>query len=613
MSMYKLLPILFIALVVRLLFIGNTGFIADISFWKSWSLAAVDHGIVWTAHNTNINYPPGFIYVLWWMGQMYRLVADPHNFNEFWQINNFPFLFISKVPAIVSDLLVGTLIFWFSRKILRKNKIVKAQVPAKKSPPAATTRTSSFTTFFSNTDKLPLILCCLFLFNPVVILDSAVWGQVESYGILFTMITAICFYYKKPALGTFFFTIGLMMKLQNIIYIPLIYVFIFRYFDFKALVRSIASSVAAFVLIILPFLIQQDMARVLLLMTVNNDYFPWLSLHAHNPWWILAKQQMTASDRILTIGVLQAKTFGIIIFSSIYLYILTVTLKKTSYRTFIASLGVAILAFFLFTTQSHERYSYPVIVWLLFLIPFLDSPKWRKFTFIVFGFLTISIFFNMHEGLLSNYPENALQFLTPLTTPFIQNFNVVCMVILFFATMALLVTQISYWYLTIPVIVILLGIFSVNSSYLFKRQISLSSIKPTYSRQGFGNLQKNLAVNSFSGPKSWNFLSSNYFFYTKGLGTHAYSYSTYDLAGKFRRFSTDYGVDSEANTEASVVFKISADDKLLFESPKMGRFDFPRHIEVDVTNLKTLVLEVTDAGDGISNDHADWLNPILYR
>ena len=45
----------------------------------------------------------------------------------------------------------------------------------------------------------------------------------------------------------------------------------------------------------------------------------------------------------------------------------------------------------------------------------------------------------------------------------------------------------------------------------------------------------------------------------------------------------------------------------------MGRFDFPIHIEVDVTNVKYLGLNITDGGDGINNDHADWLNPILYK
>ena len=45
----------------------------------------------------------------------------------------------------------------------------------------------------------------------------------------------------------------------------------------------------------------------------------------------------------------------------------------------------------------------------------------------------------------------------------------------------------------------------------------------------------------------------------------------------------------------------------------MGRFDFPKHIEIDILGVKYLGLVTTDAGDGINSDHADWLNPVLYR
>src|SRR3990167_7006118 len=112
--MSPFLFVLFIGLIIRLLLVGNTGFIADISFWKSWSLGALDHGIVWTTHNTNINYPPGFIYVLWLMGKLYSIFGDPHNFNTFWKENNFGFLLASKSIAIVSDTIIAYLIYWFT-------------------------------------------------------------------------------------------------------------------------------------------------------------------------------------------------------------------------------------------------------------------------------------------------------------------------------------------------------------------------------------------------------------------------------------------------------------------------------------------------------------------
>ena len=115
------------------------------------------------------------------------------------------------------------------------------------------------------------------------------------------------------------------------------------------------------------------------------------------------------------------------------------------------------------------------------------------------------------------------------------------------------------------------------------------------------------------GWKKWNRLSNNYFFYRYGFSTHANSNLTFDLNRQFSALSADVGVDTEAGTAASVVFQIWGDGKLLFESPKMGRFDFPRHLKINLSGIKYLGLSVNDAGDGINNDHADWLNPVLYK
>lgn len=152
-----------------------------------------------------------------------------------------------------------------------------------------------------------------------------------------------------------------------------------------------------------------------------------------------------------------------------------------------------------------------------------------------------------------------------------------------------------------------------NASYYLKGRVSLTGFKPIIVKQDYGNFQVNKAVNSFEGWKKWNRLSNNYFYYRHGFGVHANSNLVFDLNRKFSSLSTDYGIDTEAPTQATIVFQVWGDNKLLFESAKMGRFDFPRHTIVNISGIKYLGLTVTDAGDGINSDHADWLNPILYK
>lgn len=587
--------IFFIGLIIRLLLVGNTGFIADISFWKSWAIAALDHGIVWTTFNTNINYPPGFIYVLWLMGKLYSFIGDPHNYNVFWKENNFGFLLASKSIAIVSDLIISFLLFWF---LSQKEKLQQLGSRVNLSK------------------NLPILISTVFFLNPIVFIDSALWGQVESFGILFSLIAIILIFYKKPVLGTAFFTVGILMKLQNIIYIPIYFLFIFRYFDFKTLVKCLGTLTAVFFLVNLPFVLQNQMKQVLYLMTINSDYFPWLSLNANNLWWIKAGAKgMQITDKITVLGILNAKTVGLLIFSSFYfLFCLLVYLKPTA-RNFLLALTLAIFSFFLFTTQSHERYSYPVIVLLLFLYPFIESRTYRikNYFWVIYLLLTITIFFNIYMGLVYNYPENGLQILTRLITPSLTIFNSYLLILLFILLLPYIFSQISPLLISIPLLLFTVGFLALNFSYLINSKISLTAFKPVLVKQDFGTMQLDKTVNSSSDWKKWNRLSNNYFYYRKGLGTHSNSNLVFDVDKKFTKFTTDFGIDTEADTTASVIFKIYGDGKELFKSKKMGRFDYPGRAEINITGIKNLGLVADDAGDGINNDHADWLNPVLYK
>lgn len=627
--------ILLIGTLIRLLLVGNPGFIADIAFWKSWSLGAIDHGIVWTAFNTNINYPPGFIYVLWIMGKIYTLFGNPHNFNDFWRENNFGFLLASKSIAIFSDIAIAVLIYWFfSQK--KKLKELGASLDLKMGGPKEgipTARTQSaeprgaltggimrdrtHKLWESLINNLPLILSALFFFHPVVILDSALWGQVESFGLLFTLVAIILILYKKPMLASFVFIMGTQMKLQNIIFIPLFFIFIWRYFDFKILVKSLGAAAFSFFLVNLPFVITGNMTRVLTLLTTNSDYFPLLSLNAHNLWWIVAGGDgMGISDKITVLGILNAKTTGLILFSSCYLLSVILVYKKPSPKNLFLSLSFAIFSFFLWTTQSHERYSYPVLVLLLFFYPFVGNLKLKTWFWILYILLSLSVFLNIHTGLIVNYPENGWDILTFLTrgnAGGIGIVNSIIMIGLFFSFIPFIFGEISSLFGLLCMGALTGGIILLNAPYVFGNSYPLTKLKPISIRQDYGILQVGKSVNSYTGWKAWNRLGSDYFYYDSGFGTHANSDLVFDIQEKFTRFSTDYGVNTEAGTDASVIFIIKGDGKEIFKSKKMGRFDFPEHIAVDISGVKRLELAVTDAGDGISNDHADWLNPVLIK
>ena len=103
-----------------------------------------------------------------------------------------------------------------------------------------------------------------------------------------------------------------------------------------------------------------------------------------------------------------------------------------------------------------------------------------------------------------------------------------------------------------------------------------------------------------------NSITLNGVTYAHGVGTHAISDVTIDLHGDAARFESEVGVDDEATPNGSVVFNVFTDGKLAKSTGVIHRTDKPQFIDVNLIGVKKLKLQVTDADDGIDNDHADW-------
>ncbi|MEY4917791.1 MAG: hypothetical protein RL616_1704 [Verrucomicrobiota bacterium] len=119
--------------------------------------------------------------------------------------------------------------------------------------------------------------------------------------------------------------------------------------------------------------------------------------------------------------------------------------------------------------------------------------------------------------------------------------------------------------------------------------------------QGYGEPKKNLSIDdqplTIGGKK-----------FGRGFGTHADGLLKINLDGGAQKFSASVGVDDDVNgnAEASIEFVVTGDGKELWKSGTMRAGNAAKVCEVDLTGVKALKLQVTDAGDGIAWDHADW-------
>ena len=137
--------------------------------------------------------------------------------------------------------------------------------------------------------------------------------------------------------------------------------------------------------------------------------------------------------------------------------------------------------------------------------------------------------------------------------------------------------------------------------------VPMSDLTPVSARQDYGSLEVDRSVQGQPlkiGDRE----------FARGLGTHANSRVVYDLGGHGARFDAWVGVDAEMSgyKESSVVFQVFGDGRNLFDSGVM-RLETPaRRVSVDLRGMNELALVVTDAGDGISCDHADWADATLF-
>jgi hypothetical protein len=97
--------------------------------------------------------------------------------------------------------------------------------------------------------------------------------------------------------------------------------------------------------------------------------------------------------------------------------------------------------------------------------------------------------------------------------------------------------------------------------------------------------------------------------FTKGLFVHAPAEVEFDLGGIYRMFSCEAGLFSGIPGHCRCL--IEGDGRMLFESPPLTECNNPLAIEVEVQNVKKLLLRVEGLGRGPLDGRFVWGNPRL--
>ena len=377
--------LLFAAFIVKALFAVNfEGHGTDMSCFKSWSDMVFNEGISKFYYlDAFTDYPPGYMLVLW------VVAAIRHLFGI--ETGSTTGIFLIKLFPILCDLGTGCLIY-----IIAKKRFSEA---------------------------VSLVIMAIYVLNPVIVLNSSVWGQVDGVFTLAVLATCYLCMEGKRIPAYFIFCIGVLMKPQTLIFTPiLIFTIIEQVFlkDFntKKMLRDLAGGVAAIGIMFLaaaPF----GLGKVISQYVDTLGSYEYCTVNAYNFWMILGKNWSSQSDPFLF---LKCRTWGTIaIFVAVGLSAWIFFRCKEEKSKYFLSMAALVSVMFLFSVRMHERYLFPVIA--LVLVGFLLKPTRELFyTFIGFTvvqFLNVSHVYYYFVEFETTGPEGYIMGATAAATIFI--------------------------------------------------------------------------------------------------------------------------------------------------------------------------------------------------
>ena len=263
-------------------------------------------------------------------------------------------------------------------------------------------------------DLYKSIFYSLFYFlNLAVLYNSLIWGQVDGIMTFFIFASVIFAYRKKLFFSMLFLILALNMKLQAIIFLPVIGLLLLPAMLDKSRIKNLMYSIVGIgviqLLIFLPFIYAGDFSKLWGVITGSAGKYPIVSMNAYNMWYFFVEDPRNTSDTLVFLGITY-NIWGLLLFFLTSFFALLHFVKpfilkifkniemEYSHKKIIISCALIPLLFFFFNTQMHERYSHSALIFLAGYAMLYNRP-------LVFVLGSFAYFLNM-EGVLKFFQTN---------------------------------------------------------------------------------------------------------------------------------------------------------------------------------------------------------------
>lgn len=328
------------------------GYSGDINLFRNWASSAANNLHQFYTNTNSSDYPPLYIYVLYIIGK----ICSISSFTPYYTL-------MLKIPSILADVITSYLIYRISKKHF------------------------SF--------EMSMMLCLFYILNPAVFIDSALWGQVDSFFTLIIVLSIFMISRGNLILSSVLFTCSILMKPQGIIFLPVLFFELVRKKDIKIFIESILSATVTALIIVLPFSSGQKIMWILNLYSKTISEYPYASVNGFNFFNLLGGNYKQSSATFL---IFSYQTWGMISIIAITLFAWFIYARgKNRYLAFPTAL-IQISGVFTFSTGMHERYLFPALV--LSIISFIYLKDKKIFTLCI-GY-SITIYTNIYYILFSS-------------------------------------------------------------------------------------------------------------------------------------------------------------------------------------------------------------------
>lgn len=324
-----LLIILLLSLMLRyLLAFYNKGLEIDMNCFRSWANVAANNGLSnFYTSNMFVDYPPGYIYILYFIGKIQLIFGFPLD-STFMNI-------LLKSPAIFADIISSYMIYSIAKKKFK--------------------------------NATALVLCLIYAMNPAIIFNSAVWGQVDSFFTLFIILMLFNITKGNLITASLTFTLATLIKPQAFIFTPILIFAFYERKDVKLLIKSSIYSLVFLVILILPFSLKQNIFWIVEKYAKTLSSYPYSSVNAFNLYSFLDANWTSINNKLLFIPY---KIYGTIFILAIVAFSTYVFLKsKYKFKLYYIAFFI-ISSVFILTTKMHERYMFPAVslslLWYVF-------------------------------------------------------------------------------------------------------------------------------------------------------------------------------------------------------------------------------------------------------